>query len=102
MDKVYAPQDIERRICERWESRFAPGSLGAPYCMIPPPNLTGTLPMGHAFQPTLTDERHASEDLVRNAPSQLISTERERTAQLERSAAGLTARLERVRGMRSS
>src|SRR5215471_10701094 len=58
MDKVYAPQDIERRIYERWESHgwFAPRGSGAPYCiMIPPPNVTGTLHMGHAFQHTLMD-----------------------------------------------
>src|SRR5579862_7006495 len=58
MDKVYAPQEIERRIYERWESAgwFAPRGEGAPYCiMIPPPNVTGTLHMGHAFQHTLMD-----------------------------------------------
>src|SRR5215469_4646857 len=58
MDKVYAPQDIERRLYERWESNgwFAPRGAGAPYCiMIPPPNVTGTLHMGHAFQHTLMD-----------------------------------------------
>ncbi|MBV8909797.1 MAG: valine--tRNA ligase, partial [Gammaproteobacteria bacterium] len=58
MDKVYAPQEIERRIYERWESHgwFAPATSGEPYCiMIPPPNVTGTLHMGHAFQHTLMD-----------------------------------------------
>ena len=58
MDKVYAPQDIERRLYERWESNgwFAPRGAGEPYCiMIPPPNVTGTLHMGHAFQHTLMD-----------------------------------------------
>src|SRR5277367_3607618 len=58
MDKVYAPAEIERRIYERWESHgwFAPSSHGTPYCiMIPPPNVTGTLHMGHAFQHTLMD-----------------------------------------------
>ncbi|MFI4878248.1 MAG: valine--tRNA ligase [Steroidobacterales bacterium] len=58
MEKTYAPQDIERRIYDRWESRgwFAPRGAGAPYCiMIPPPNVTGTLHMGHAFQHTLMD-----------------------------------------------
>jgi valyl-tRNA synthetase len=58
MDKVYAPQDIERRIYERWESHgwFAPSGHGEPYCIvIPPPNVTGTLHMGHAFQHTLMD-----------------------------------------------
>ncbi|HXS28661.1 MAG TPA: valine--tRNA ligase [Steroidobacteraceae bacterium] len=59
MDKVYAPHEIERRIYERWESHgwFAPsGRGGRPFCiMIPPPNVTGTLHMGHAFNHTLMD-----------------------------------------------
>jgi len=58
MDKVYAPQDIERRLYQRWESHgwFAPRGASEPYCiMIPPPNVTGTLHMGHAFQHTLMD-----------------------------------------------
>ncbi len=58
MEKVYAPHEIERRIYERWESHgwFAPSGDGAPYCIvIPPPNVTGTLHMGHAFQHTLMD-----------------------------------------------
>ncbi|MEP7245464.1 MAG: valine--tRNA ligase [Gammaproteobacteria bacterium] len=58
MDKVYAPQDLERRIYERWETNgwFAPRGEGAPYSIaIPPPNVTGTLHMGHAFQHTLMD-----------------------------------------------
>ncbi len=58
MDKAYTPGDIERRIYERWESSgsFAPGGDGQPYCiMLPPPNVTGTLHMGHAFQHTLMD-----------------------------------------------
>jgi valyl-tRNA synthetase len=58
MDKAYAPQDIERRIYEQWESQgwFAPSGRGSPFCiMIPPPNVTGTLHMGHAFQHTLMD-----------------------------------------------
>jgi valyl-tRNA synthetase len=58
MDKVYAPADIERRIYERWEANgwFAPRGTGAPFSIaIPPPNVTGTLHMGHAFQHTLMD-----------------------------------------------
>ena len=58
MDKSYSPRDIESRLYERWESHgwFAPAGDGAPYCiMIPPPNVTGTLHMGHAFQHTLMD-----------------------------------------------
>jgi valyl-tRNA synthetase len=58
MDKSYSPSDIETRIYETWESSgwFAPKGTGTPYCiMIPPPNVTGTLHMGHAFQHTLMD-----------------------------------------------
>jgi valyl-tRNA synthetase len=58
MDKAYTPGDIERRIYERWESSgaFAPAGDGDAYCiMLPPPNVTGTLHMGHAFQHTLMD-----------------------------------------------
>ncbi|HEU4626335.1 MAG TPA: valine--tRNA ligase [Steroidobacteraceae bacterium] len=58
MEKVYAPHEIERRIYERWERNgwFAPRGTGAPYAIaIPPPNVTGTLHMGHAFQHTLMD-----------------------------------------------
>ncbi len=58
MDKVYAPQRIEQRVYERWESAglFAPRGEGPGYCIvIPPPNVTGTLHMGHAFQDTIMD-----------------------------------------------
>ncbi|HQR47889.1 MAG TPA: valine--tRNA ligase [Steroidobacteraceae bacterium] len=58
MDKSYSPRDIESRLYARWEASgwFAPSGAGAPYCiMIPPPNVTGTLHMGHAFQHTLMD-----------------------------------------------
>jgi len=58
MDKAYSPGEIETRIYQRWESSgaFAPSGEGVPYCiMLPPPNVTGTLHMGHAFQHTLMD-----------------------------------------------
>ena len=58
MEKRYSPADIEQRWYEEWETRglFAPSGRGKPYCiMIPPPNVTGTLHMGHAFQITLMD-----------------------------------------------
>jgi len=58
MDKSYQPQDLEQRVYARWEERgyFAPQGDGEPYCiMIPPPNVTGTLHMGHAFQDTIMD-----------------------------------------------
>ena len=58
MEKTYDPHAIERQIYAEWESqgRFAPSGQGEPYCiMLPPPNVTGTLHMGHAFQDTLMD-----------------------------------------------
>ncbi len=58
MAKAYAPQDIEERIYQRWEQQgwFAPAGSGPAYCIvIPPPNVTGTLHMGHAFQDTIMD-----------------------------------------------
>jgi valyl-tRNA synthetase len=58
MEKTYDPKDIEQRIYREWEANgwFAPSGQGQPYCIvIPPPNVTGTLHMGHAFQHTLMD-----------------------------------------------
>ncbi len=58
MDKSYQPRDIEQRTYERWEENgyFAPQGDGEPYCiMIPPPNVTGTLHMGHGFGDTIQD-----------------------------------------------
>ncbi len=58
MDKSYSPGEIETRIYARWEAAgyFAPSAAGQPYSIvIPPPNVTGTLHMGHAFQHTLMD-----------------------------------------------
>ncbi|HET7132219.1 MAG TPA: class I tRNA ligase family protein, partial [Gammaproteobacteria bacterium] len=58
MKKEYRPTEIEARHYERWESAgwFAPSGRGEPYCIvIPPPNVTGTLHMGHALQDTIMD-----------------------------------------------
>ena len=58
MDKTYHPDRIETRWYQKWEANngFAPSGSGAPYSiMIPPPNVTGSLHMGHAFQDTLMD-----------------------------------------------
>ena len=58
MDKSYSPRDIEARLYEEWEASgwFAPTGKGTPFSIaIPPPNVTGTLHMGHAFQHTLMD-----------------------------------------------
>ncbi len=59
MEKTYDPHGLEQRWYEIWEERgyFKPADDGeAPYCiMIPPPNVTGSLHMGHAFQDTIMD-----------------------------------------------
>jgi valyl-tRNA synthetase len=58
--KVYNPQEAEKHWYPLWESRgyFKPEAHpdGEPFCIvIPPPNVTGFLHMGHAFQHTLMD-----------------------------------------------
>jgi valyl-tRNA synthetase len=58
MDKTFQPADIEQKWYETWERRgyFAPQGSGEPYCiMIPPPNVTGSLHMGHGFNNTIMD-----------------------------------------------
>ncbi|MBS3964036.1 MAG: valine--tRNA ligase [Methylomonas sp.] len=58
MDKTYSPHAIEQRWYQLWEQNgyFAANRDGDSYCiMIPPPNVTGSLHMGHAFQDTLMD-----------------------------------------------
>ena len=62
MDKTFDPAAVEARISAAWEAGDAfragrPERAGAePYCIvIPPPNVTGTLHMGHALNNTLQD-----------------------------------------------
>jgi len=58
METKYDPQQIEQRWYETWENNnyFSPSGQGKSYCiMIPPPNVTGSLHMGHAFQDTIMD-----------------------------------------------
>ena len=58
MDKTYQPEAIEQRWYQFWENQgyFAPQGEGKPYCiMIPPPNVTGTLHMGHGFNQMVID-----------------------------------------------
>ena len=58
MDKSYDPKTIEVDWYNKWEKNnyFSPKGKGSPYCiMLPPPNVTGSLHMGHAFQQTLMD-----------------------------------------------
>ena len=60
LDKTYDPKEIEARLYPQWESAAAfrahPESRKPPYCIvIPPPNVTGSLHMGHALDNTLQD-----------------------------------------------
>ncbi len=58
MEKTYNPSSIEQKIYKNWENSgyFAPSKQGDSFCIvIPPPNVTGTLHMGHAFQDTIMD-----------------------------------------------
>ncbi len=59
MDKVFNPHAIEKKWYKLWETSGdfkANGSNQPSYCiMLPPPNVTGSLHMGHGFQDTLMD-----------------------------------------------
>ncbi len=58
MQKTYEPAAIESRWYQHWENNnyFAPSGTGEPYSIaIPPPNVTGSLHMGHGFQDTIMD-----------------------------------------------
>lgn len=59
MEKTYDPQSIEKKWYQTWENAgyFKPNMKDQPaYCiMLPPPNVTGSLHMGHGFQDTLMD-----------------------------------------------
>lgn len=58
LDSQYQPADIEQSLYQKWEESgaFAPRDAEQAYCiMIPPPNVTGSLHMGHAFQDTIMD-----------------------------------------------
>lgn len=58
MDKTYQPQAIESHWYQIWEEKgyFKPQGGKKPYCiMIPPPNVTGNLHMGHGFNNAVMD-----------------------------------------------
>ncbi len=58
LDKTYQPDAIEQAWYQTWEQRgyFAPRGQGKPFCiMIPPPNVTGSLHMGHGFNNAVMD-----------------------------------------------
>src|SRR3990167_10589026 len=58
LDKAYTPEAIESHWYPEWEKKgyFSPSGKGDPYCiLLPPPNVTGSLHMGHGFGFTLID-----------------------------------------------
>ena len=58
MEKTYQPSEIEQSWYQEWETQgyFKPSGQGDAYSiMIPPPNVTGSLHMGHAFQDSIMD-----------------------------------------------
>ncbi|MEK9807269.1 MAG: valine--tRNA ligase [Halieaceae bacterium] len=58
MDKTFSPADIETRWYQHWEASgyFAPAGGKQAFCIpIPPPNVTGSLHMGHGFQQAIMD-----------------------------------------------
>ena len=60
LKKSYSPEEIEDKWYDAWErnGNFKPDqdAEGSPFCIvIPPPNVTGSLHMGHALNATLQD-----------------------------------------------
>ncbi len=58
LEKHFDPKAVEGRLYEQWEKAgaFSPSGKGEPFCIvIPPPNVTGSLHMGHALNNTLQD-----------------------------------------------
>ena len=58
LPKAYDPHAVEQRIYEEWErsGAFAPRGDGEPFCIVlPPPNVTGILHMGHALDHSIQD-----------------------------------------------
>jgi valyl-tRNA synthetase len=58
MEKTYNPDELEQRWYQTWENNgeFKPSGEGTPYAiMLPPPNVTGSLHMGHGFNNTIMD-----------------------------------------------
>ena len=61
MEKTYNPELIEQKYCDLWEqgdlfsSKANSASKDSYSIVLPPPNVTGSLHMGHAFQQTIMD-----------------------------------------------
>jgi valyl-tRNA synthetase len=113
LENAYDPTRIEEPRLQRWLDSAAwaadPGKSGAPYCIvIPPPNVTGALHMGHALNDTLQDIlirwRRMSGDAVLWQPgldhagiaTQTVVERELRKEGIERTAMGRNAFIERV------
>src|ERR1041384_3520724 len=58
LPKIYDPHAVEERLYAEWEADglFAPNGAGEPFCIVlPPPNVTGVLHMGHALDHSIQD-----------------------------------------------
>jgi valyl-tRNA synthetase len=113
LDKTFNPQDVETRIYKAWEESgaFQPGRRpdAEPFCiMIPPPNITGRLHIGHALNNTLQDilarfERMRGKDVLwqpgtdhAGIATQLIVERQLAERQMSRTAMGREKFLEAV------
>ncbi|MDE2260477.1 MAG: valine--tRNA ligase [Betaproteobacteria bacterium] len=113
LTKSFEPHPIEARWYPEWESRgYFKASMHAnasPYCiLLPPPNVTGTLHMGHAFQHTLMDSlmryrRMMGDNALWQAgtdhagiATQIVVERQLETQQLDRRTLGREAFLEQV------
>ncbi|MGB3810430.1 MAG: valine--tRNA ligase [Parvibaculum sp.] len=117
LDKTFRPQDVEERLYRQWEESgaFQPdparAAAGAPsYCIvIPPPNVTGSLHMGHALNNTLQDllirfERMRGKDVLWQpgldhagiATQMIVERQMEAEGNVRRRDLGREAFLERV------
>ncbi len=113
LTKSFEPHPIEARWYPEWESRgYFKASMQAnasPYCLLlPPPNVTGTLHMGHAFQHTLMDSlmryrRMMGDNALWQAgtdhagiATQIVVERQLETQQLDRRTLGREAFLEQV------
>ncbi len=113
LEKTFNPKDVEERLYEAWEKSgaFRAGNRpdATPFTMvIPPPNVTGSLHVGHALNNTLQDilarfERMRGKDVLwqpgtdhAGIATQLVVERQLREAQTSRQALGREAFIERV------
>jgi valyl-tRNA synthetase len=114
LDKNFRPQDVEERLYQAWEESGAfkgnPRPGAEPYCIvIPPPNVTGSLHMGHALNNTLQDvlirfERMRGKDVLWQpgldhagiATQMIVERQLEAEGNLRRRDMGRDAFIERI------